>query len=270
MCEAQYRQSGAAAQWIRWDSRWPRPSAPAGRPTGLDRKIYDGSNEPGQRSRPNCPDGAHAAPKGSEYQQIGLSGVRPAQSGGGLAARLTCNFCRMLCMWFLTMATLIANWRAISLLERPRPTSTRISLSRDDRFGSGACRSNSGCNRAWRVKIAAAMCGSQCTRPATASTKARWSSSASLSRAAAEACSGAGKDVIVGLVECKSDEPGPETDSLDCSRCRNGIRLAQIDEDDIGLCVSDLPDAMRVQVDDVDHYDVSTAAQGRAKPSPTR
>ena len=87
---------------------------------------------------------------------------------------------------------------------------------------------------------------------------------------AAEACSGPGKDVIVGLVECKSDEPGPETDSLDCSRCRNGIRLAQIDEDDIGLCVSDLPDAMRVQVDDVDHYDVSTAAQGRAKPSPTR
>ena len=121
MCEAQYRQSGAAAQWIRWDSRWPRPSAPAGRPTGLDRKIYDGSNEPGQRSRPNCPDGAHAAPKGSEYQQIGLSGVRPAQSGGGLAARLTCNFCRMLCMWFLTVATLIANSRAISLLEWPRP-----------------------------------------------------------------------------------------------------------------------------------------------------
>jgi len=92
VCEAQYRQSGAAAQWIRWDSRWPRPSAPAGRPTGLDRKIYDGSNEPGQRSRPNCPDGAHAAPKGSEYQQIGLSGVRPAQSGGGLGRAVDLQF----------------------------------------------------------------------------------------------------------------------------------------------------------------------------------
>jgi hypothetical protein len=75
--------------------------------------------------------------------------------------------------------------------------------------------------------------------------------------------------VIVGLVECKT-EPGPEADSLDCPRCRNGIRLAQIDEDDIGLCVSDLSDAMRVQVDDVDHYDVSTAAQGRGQGIPYR
>ena len=75
--------------------------------------------------------------------------------------------------------------------------------------------------------------------------------------------------MIVGLVECKT-EPGPEADSLDCPRCRNGIRLAQIDEDDIGLCVSDLPDAMRVQVDDVDHYDVSTQRRVTAKASPTR
>ena len=51
---------------------------------------------------------------------------------------------------------------------------------------------------------------------------------------AAKAC-GAGKDMVIGLVQCKGDEPGPRADSFDRPRCRSGIRLAQIDEHDIGL-----------------------------------
>src|SRR4029077_12376559 len=47
------------------------------------------------------------------------------------ARRVTCSFCRILCMWFLTVAELIRSWRAISLLEEPCSASERISPSRD-------------------------------------------------------------------------------------------------------------------------------------------
>jgi hypothetical protein len=106
-------------------------------------------------------------------------------------------------------------------------------------------------------------------RPATASTNALELVSAAFSGdMAAEAGVGAGKDVIVGLVECEGDESGRKANSLDCPRCRIGIGLAQIEEDDIGLCVGDLCDALRAQIDDVDRYDMSTAAQGGGQPIP--
>ena len=70
--------------------------------------------------------------------------------------------------------------------------------------------------------------------------------------------------MIVGLVECKSDELGAWADGFDHPSGRGGIRLAQIDKDDIGLFRGDFRDATRVQVDCIDHRDVIASAQGRS------
>ena len=79
---------------------------------------------------------------------------------------------------------------------------------------------------------------------------------------AAEAGGGAGKDMVVGLVECKGYQPGAAADGFDHPSGRGGVRLAQIDEHHIALRLSDFCDATRVQVDDANHYNISTVAQG--------
>ena len=79
--------------------------------------------------------------------------------------RVTCSFCRMLCMWFFTVAQLIVRSRAISLFERPSPARLRISLSREVSVGSSVCGSAVHRRSARRWNIAAAMCASTACGP---------------------------------------------------------------------------------------------------------
>lgn len=63
-------------------------------------------------------------------------GARAAHASGGLAAADP-QFLLGVVHVFLTVATLIASWRAIPMLERPCSPSARISLPCDDSIGSG-------------------------------------------------------------------------------------------------------------------------------------
>ena len=44
-----YQQGDNATLWIKRDSQWPGSSALANRPFDLGQKVYDRSNDPGQR-----------------------------------------------------------------------------------------------------------------------------------------------------------------------------------------------------------------------------
>jgi hypothetical protein len=173
-------------------------------------------------------------------------------------------------MWLLTVAALIVSWRAISLLERPCSTSARISLSRADRFDSGCCRSNSGCNPARRAEH----CRGDLRRAVQAAFNCVHHGAVELAGAAltpdiaAIAGGGACKNVVVLLVESKSDQLGAGADRFDQSSGSGGVGLAQIDEDDIGLLVGDLCNAAWVQINDIDHHDVVAVAQGRGQAVP--
>src|SRR5262245_49420287 len=88
--------------------------------------------------------------------------VAPARSRAtACPRRVTCSFCRILCMWFFTVAQLIARSRAISLFERPVPASVRISFSREVSAGSETRGSAVPSKSARRRNMAAALCAAQ-------------------------------------------------------------------------------------------------------------
>ena len=220
------------------------------RPFRLDRKIHDCPAEPGLRTRANC---IFAS---SEDRQLLLQSEARlscrADSRSRAAAwprRLTCNFCKMLSVILdggganreLARDLLIG---AALLDER-----ARISLSRN--------------KPARRANIAAAMCGTQCMRPSTASPRCgevrprrfRARHSRRSRRRRRQRHGRQSRRV-------QRHQLGAAADGFDHPSGRGGVRLAQIDEHHIALRLSDFCDATRVQVDDANHYNISTVAQG--------
>src|SRR5215472_8664715 len=109
-----------------WHKRWPGPSTLVSRTFETKRStpvlmiLAKGCRPMVHQSRPVLRSG----------------GARAAHASGGLAAADP-QFLLGVVHVFLTVATLIASWRAIPMLERPCSTSARISLPCDDSIGSG-------------------------------------------------------------------------------------------------------------------------------------
>jgi hypothetical protein len=152
--------------------------------------------------------------------------------------RLTCNFCRMLCMWFLTVAALIASWRAISLLERPRATSVSqdLALTRRQRrqrrlwlgLAQQAGEAGEHCRRnVWRAV--------HTTRCRVGHSAIKFAGAAFAWDIAAITGGGAGKHMVVGFVQCESHQLAAGAGGSDGCGGRGRVRLTQIDHHDVGL-----------------------------------